>query len=300
MRQVSNFPVAMTWHFGVRTPAMGNLRAVLSVSLLSFAACGGDGGSAKPDAPVIHLDAAVDAAPDTPPLPDAPSYDLTCLNNTAPTTANATVTISGTTQEISVSGGGPSVMPVSGAMVKSCKGDCTGQNNLGTVTSGMGGAFTTAPLATGGVPLDGYIDVTRSGDRRTLVYPPSPLTMNQSGVPVLMFNSQAFALLNGAGVLNPPQNDTNNGLVGIIVTDCMNVPITEGVVVSVKQNNMTVGNDPLDLGSLAAQGAGTWLIANVPPGNTEVGATYNGMTFRAHTVVSVVASTVTTGVRPGF
>ncbi|MBL9019720.1 MAG: hypothetical protein JNL83_36350 [Myxococcales bacterium] len=280
---------------------MGNLRAVLFASVASLAAaCGGDGGSAKPDAPVIHLDAAVDAAPDTPPLPDAPSYDLTCLNNTAPTTAAANVTISGTTQEISASGGTPTVTGVSGAVVKSCKGDCTGPNSLGMVTSGAGGAFSTAPLSTGGTPLDGYIDVTRSGDRRTLVYPPSPLTMNQSGVPVLMFNTQAFAALNSLGLLSPPQNDTTNGLVGIVVTDCMNTPITEGVVVSVKQNNMPVGNMPFDLSSLAAQGAGTWLIANVPAGDTTVSATYNGMAFRAHVVTVPAGTTVTTGVRPGY
>lgn len=278
---------------------MGNSRVVLSVLLSLFAACGDDGGSAKPDAANIHLDAAVDAAPDTPPLPDAPSYDLTCLNNTAPTTAMANVSISGTTQEISAAGGAPSVMGVSGAVVKSCKGDCTGQNNLGMVTSGTGGAFSTAPLATGGVPLTGYIDVTRSGDRRTLVYPPSPLTMDQSGVPVLMFNNQAFSFLNSA-LLSPPQNDTANGLVGIVVTDCMNMPITEGVVVSVKQNGTAVGNSPLDLGALAAQAAGTWLVANVPAGDSTVAATYNGMSFRAHVVNVVAGTTVTTGVRPGF
>ena len=280
---------------------MGNLRAVLSVSVMSFAACGGDGGSAKPDAPVIQLDAAVDAAPDTPPLPDAPSYDLTCLNNTAPTTAAATVTISGTTQEVSSQGTTPTIMGVSGATVKSCKGDCMGPNNLGQVTSGAMGAFTTAPIPTGGVPLDGYIDVTRSGDRRTLVYPPSPLIANQSGVPVLMFNTQTFAALNALGLLSPPQNDTTNGLVGIIVTDCMNTPITSGVVVSATQNNAMVGNAPLDLGALDPQGAGTWLIANVPAGTTTVNATYNGTTmFRAHAVNVIAGTTVTTGVRPGF
>ncbi len=273
---------------------------MLSVSLLSLAACGDDGGSAKPDAPTIHLDAAIDAAPDTPPLPDAPSYDLTCLNNTAPTTAAANVTISGTTQEISVSGTMPTITGVSGAAVKSCTGNCQGPNNLGMSTSGAAGAFSAGPLPTGGTPLDGYIDVTRTADRRTLVYPPSPLTMDQAGVPVLMFNNNAFNALNTFGILSPAQNDTANGLVGIIVTDCKNVAITEGVVVTVKQNNTAVGNAPLDLGGLAAQGAGTWLVANVPAGDSTVSATYNGMAFRAHVVNVIAGTTVTTGVRPGF
>jgi hypothetical protein len=154
-------------------------------------------------------------------------------------------------------------------------------------------------LATGGVPLDGYLDATKTGDRRTLVYPPSPLTANQGMVPVLMFDNQAFGLLNQF-LLNPMQNDNANGLIGIIVTDCMNTPITTGATVAAKQNGTAVGDPPLDLGSLAAQGAGTYLIPNVPPGVTEVSAVVQGMTFRAHNVTSVVGATVTTGVRPGF
>ncbi len=278
---------------------MGNLRAVLSVALLSLAACGDDGGSAKPDAPIIQLDAAIDMAPDTPPLPDAPSYDFSCLNNAAPTTANANVTISGTTQEVAVQGTMPAINANANVTVKACKGNCTGPNNLGTVMSDGQGVFTTAQLATGGVPLDGYLDTTKTGDRRTLVYPPSPLTMNQGGVPVLMFDNAAFALFNQF-LLEPDQNDATNGVVGIIVTDCMNMPITTGATVAAKQNGTAVGDPPLDLGSLAAQGAGTYLITNVPAGDTEVSATVSGMTFRAHVVGVIAGTTVTTGVRPGF
>ncbi|MBA3462245.1 MAG: hypothetical protein H0T46_19950 [Deltaproteobacteria bacterium] len=277
---------------------MGNLCAVLSVALLSLAACGDDGGSAKPDATIIHLDAAIDMAPDTPPLPDAPSYDFSCLNNTAPTTANANVTISGTTQEVAIQSMMPTIQANPNVAVKACKGNCMGPNSLGMVTSNAQGMFSTSMLATGGAPLDGYIDATKTGDRRTLVYPPSPLTMDQGMVPVLMFDNQAFAVLNQ--FLPTPQNDAQNGIIGIIVTDCQNTPITSGAVVTAKQNATAAGDAPFDIGTLAPQGAGTWLITNVPPGITEVNATVSNMTFRAHSVTSVVGATVTTGVRPGY
>lgn len=278
---------------------MGNLRAVLSVALLSLAACGDDGGSAQPDAPLIHLDAAVDAIPDSPPLPDAPSYDFSCLNNTAPANANATVTISGTAQEVVLNGTTPGIQANSGVSIKACKGDCMNANNLGTTTSATSGAFSTAALATGGNALDGYLDATKAGDRRTLVYPPSPLTMDQGNIPLLQFSTGAFAGLNAFFGLN--QNDVTNGVVGLVVTDCMNTPITTAVTLTVKQNGTAVsGTMTTDLGALAAQAAGTYLISNVPAGVTEVGAVVNGMTFRAHVINVVAGATTTTGVRPGF
>lgn len=39
---------------------------------------------------------------------------------------------------------------------------------------------------------------------------------------------------------------------------------------------------------------------HVPPGDTTVNATYNGMTFRAHVVASVADQITTTQVKPGF
>jgi hypothetical protein len=280
---------------------MGNLRAVLSVSLLSIAAACGGGGSDKPDAPIIHTDAAVDTAPDSPPPIDAPSYDFSCLNNTAPTTAPATVTVSGTAQEITLQGMTPTISPSAGVAVKACKGNCTGStNNLGTTTSAANGDYATGALTTGGTPLDGFLDATKTGDRRTLLFPPNPLNMNLANAPLLMFNAQAFGLLNQF-LLSPMQDDTANGIIGIAVTDCMNTPITTGATVVVKQNGVEVtGGQTLDLGALAAQAAGTYMVTNVPAGPSEVSATVNGMTMRAHTVTSVAGATTATSIRPGF
>lgn len=281
---------------------MGNLRAVLSVSVLALAACGDDGGSGQADAPKISLDAAVDAVPDSPPPVDGPSYDFTCLNNAAPTNIAATVSISGTAQEIFLSGTMPGIRANGDVAVKACKGDCMAANNLGTTTSsataGSVGAYSTAAVTTGGVALDGYLDATKTNDRRTLVYPPSPVAQSQTNVPILQFTDSAFVALNAIGLIT--QNDQANGLIGIVVTDCANMPI-DGATVSVKQGGNSVGDAPLDLGALAqGMAPGTWLIPNVPPGDTTVNAMYGTMVFRAHVIKSVIGATTTTGVRPGF
>jgi hypothetical protein len=264
----------------------------MSIGLLSLAACGDDGGSAKADAPTIHLDAAIDAIPDAPPPIDAPNYDFTCLNNTAPTNVATTVTVSGLAQEVVIQGMAPSIQPNVGVSIKACKGDCMNANLLGTSTSGAGGVYTTPALTTGGTALDGYLDATKTGDRRTLVYPPSPLAQSQSNVPVLQFSNNAIAALAIVGF----NQDADKGMIGIVVTDCANMPIDGATVTATP-----AGDDPLDLGALAqGMAPGTWLILNAPVGDVTVSAMYSGMTFRSHVVKSVALATTTTGVRPGF
>lgn len=275
---------------------MGNFRTVMSIGLLSLAACGDDGGSGQPDAPKA-IDAAVDAVPDAP--ADASLYDLSCLGNAAPTTIAPTVTISGTAQEVVIQGVTPAIIANPGVSIKACKGDCIGGNSLGTTTSsnvaGMIGTYSTVALTTGGVALEGYLDATKTGDRRTLVYPPSPLAQSQPGAPILMFSTAAVSALATVGI----NQDAAKGMLGIVVTDCANMPVT-GAVVTVTQAGANVGDAPFDIGALAAQGAGTWLVTNVPVGDTTVTAKYGTAMFRAHVVSSVAGATTTTGVRPGF
>lgn len=270
---------------------MGNLRAALSVALLSVAACG-DGGSAKPDAPLIHLDAAIDAVPDSPPPPDAPNYDFTCLNNTAPTTASATITVTGTASTIA----GMAMAPADNVTLeaRTVAGDNLLDSDGPTTTSGN---WTLGPI-TGNTPVDAYIKATRSGtggERTTLVYTPQPLVADQANVPVLLISDTQ---LNGLlmGLLT---QEANKGFFGVAILDCAGMPI-DGAAISVKQNNVEVGS-PFDIGQFASQFAGTFFVFNVPVNdNTVVNATYNGMTFRAHSVKSAANTTTTTIVRPGF
>ncbi|MBA3453329.1 MAG: hypothetical protein H0T42_09585 [Deltaproteobacteria bacterium] len=275
---------------------MGNLSAVVTIAAIAFAAaCSGDG-SSTPDAPKI-----VDAPPDAPPdayVPDAPSYDLSCYQNTAPTTATATITLAGTAQELYLNGQNPAIRAASGVTVQACKGNCTGQNNLGTVgPTPAAGTFTTAAATTGGTPLEGYLIATKTGNRTTYVYPASPLTMNQGGVPIIMLTNTLVQALAFVGV----NQTAGNSMLAILVTDCATPPKgIAGATVEVKQGTAVVGDAPFDASSFDPQGEGAWFITNVPPGDTTVSATYNGMTFRAHVVGATADTTTTTQVKPGF
>jgi hypothetical protein len=262
---------------------MGNLRAVVTVASISFAAaCGDDGGSSTID---------------------APNYDFSCYQNAAPTTATATVQISGTAQEVMLSAGGGSLIPSGNVTIQACKGNCNGPNDLGTSPATMGtgvsaGMYVSMAATTGGVPLEGYLIATKPLFRTNRVYPASPLTKNEAGVPVLMLSESQLTQLNSFGVIN---NDPGNAMLAVLATDCAVPPLPiDGAVVTVTQNGSMAGEAPFAAGTLAPQAAGLFLIGNVPPGDTTVSASYNGMTFRAHVVGAVADQITTTQVKPGF
>jgi len=275
---------------------MGNLRAVITIAAIAFAAACGDD-AATPDAPIVIVDAAIDAPPDAY-VPDAPNYDFSCLGNAAPTTATATIQLAGTAQEVFINGTTPGIRNAMGVSVKACKSNCNGPNDLGTVgPTPAAGTFTTTAATTGGTPLDGYLIATKTGNRTTYVYPASPLTMNQAGVPVIMLTSQLVQALALLGV----NQAVGNSMLAVLVTDCATPPMgIAGAVVTVTQGGTAVGDAPFDASSFDPQGTGAWFITNVPPGDTTVSATYNGMTFRAHVVGAVADTTTTTQVKPGY
>ncbi len=277
---------------------MRNYSAIFMLALVT--ACGG-GNAAPPDAIVI-----IDAPPpidNAPPIDQPPPLDLTCMNNPAPTTATANITLSGDANSIELNGITPSVTPMDAATIDTCKGNCVGgANKLDSTTSGAatcpmaGCAFTSASVPTGGTPLNAYLKVTKASHRTTNVFPAEPLKADLAGIPALAFSTSAFQ---GATLfLQVSQNDNLNGTVAVVVTDCANTPIT-GATVTVKQNGNDVGTI-VDAGSFSAQTAGTFIAFDVPPGDTEIGATVNGMTFRTHTIVTFKAETSASQVKPGF
>ncbi len=278
---------------------MGNLRAVVTIASICFAAaCGDDGGSSTIDAPkIIDAPIVVDGPPDAY-VPDAPNYDFSCYQNAAPTTATATVQVTGLAQEITFAGGF-SLIPSTNVTIKACKGNCNGANDLGdSAATGTSGMYTSASATTGGVPLDAYLIATKPGDFRTNnIYPASPLTKNEAGVPVIMLTNTQIGLLGMAGI---DQND-GNGMFAVLATDCATPPVpVAGAVVTVTQNGTMAGDAPQDLGAIVPQAAGVYAITNVLPGATTVSASYNGMTFRAHVVSSIANQITTTQVKPGF
>lgn len=244
------------------------------------------------DAPIV-----VDAPPDAY-VPDAPNYDFSCYQNAAPTTATATVQITGLAQEISTAGGGISITPSSGVIVKACKGNCQGPNDLGSSPATTStGVYTTATVTTGGNPVDGYLIATKTNYRTNNIYPASPLTKNEMGVPVIMLTNAQIAQLSLLGITQ----NAGNGMFAVLATDCATPPVqVAGATVTVTQNGTMVGDAPQDLGVIGPQAAGVYAITNVPPGATTVSASYNGMTFRTHVVQSVANEITSAQVKPGF
>lgn len=279
---------------------MGNKKALFAISTTAlaaagtFVACGSDK-AATPDAPVVIHDSPVDTKL-IDAAPDAPSFDFSCAGNSAPA-VGSNVTVTGTVNQVGLMGTTPTFGPLAGAAVDFCKGSCTGaQNNLGSGTSDGSGNFSLGPVDTGGTAIDGYVRVTHTGDRTILGFPASPFAAD--GIqPVITFVDTIIQFGNAFGC---PQT-AGNGMIGLLVTDCNNQPITaSGVTVAAQQGGSDVGDPPVDASALNQMAAGFYLICDVPPGTTTVTATYNGMTLRAHDVTTTAGTTTETIIRPGF
>jgi hypothetical protein len=211
-----------------------------------------------------------------------PMYDLSCLNDPAPTTAPDTITISGTTSTLSNNG----AMAVATVAVDVFKvGDATA---VASTISDSTGAFSIADIPTGGAPIDGYVRGVgpapeAQGDpvyRTTYMYPGTVVSDNLSGVPVILITQQTLDLLSGFASVT--QDDTTNGALIIQVADCAGDPIN-GATLTVEQNSASVG-DVFDLGQLASQAAGTFFAFNVPDGDAQVKVSYDGKDFPVRAV----------------
>jgi hypothetical protein len=277
---------------------MGKLLAFV---LVGAAACGSNNTNTV-DAK-IKID---DAPPDQKVFMDAPPpmFDFSCIGNSPPT-PNATVTVSGTVTEASVMGTTPSFNPLVGATIDACVGDCLAGNKLTTVTTVAMGAFTAGPLTTNGTAIDGYIRMTDNGHRTSYVYPPVPLAKDLPNAPVITFSPTIIGALQILGVCT--QNDGANGLMAVVVVDCMGNPITDSgnITVSVKNGATPVGDAPFDVGavagSMAPQAQGLFIVCNVPEAAAiTVGAKYKTMDLLSHNVGVTKATTIETEVRPGY
>jgi hypothetical protein len=279
---------------------MGNLKACFVVATLALAACGSD--HAAPDAQIVLIDSPVDMAPPIDSPPDAPAYDFSCLGQALPTTGNATDTLTVNVQEVSINGTMPSVGPLADATLDFdlCRvgTNCTGQDHLtGTATTDANGTGTFDANANS-IAINGFAKVSHTGDRDNYTYLPAPIGKDQA-VPVLTFTTTGFATFNT--FLNGGQQPENGNL-ALAVTDCANTPIADSanVTLSVKQGGSDVtGTTTVDLGTLAQQAAGTYIIFNVPPGATEISASYQGMQLLTVTANVVANASTETVIRPG-
>lgn len=217
---------------------------------------------------------------------NAPDARFACLNDTLPTTAPAAITVSGTTE-----GNVLAPTALSGVEVIVSR---TGTDTLGADTSNAPGRFSLS-VATGGTPLDGHLQLKKSGYLPTFAYPARPMAANDS-TNVLMVTSSEFAALAAAAGITP---QAGKGFVGVIVQDCQGNPLANATVTSnpagsIRYNAGGVPNP--NVGSTA--GDGIAYIANVTAGNVTIMATANGHTLRQHIVNARADAITLTQIQP--
>jgi hypothetical protein len=281
---------------------MRNLAAVL---FLALAACGGGSDNPTPDSapPADTL------PPDTqPPPPDSQVLDTTCAaNTTTPTTAAATVTASGFANSLDISFAGGTPTPVFEGLpeadVDTCVDNCAGNDLLDSTTSSQlpcaqeGCVFTTGTLDTNDVPLNAYLKVSAKGHRTTNIFPSEPIRADLANVPALAMTIGAFNAL--AQFLGGGQT-AGNGAILVVVTDCALTPVQTSTLTVQQKGADIPGAEIVDAGLLAAELAGTFIVFDVPPGTTTIGATVDGTAFRAHDIEVFADETSATQVTPGF
>lgn len=281
---------------------MGNTKAIFATgttvftAAITFVACGSD--KAKPDAPIVLIDAPIDTPPPIDAAPDAPSYDFSCMGNSAPA-VGSNVTVAGTVNEVGfdLQSQQPTFGPLGSAAMELCTGDCTGSNSLGSGATDGSGNFSLGPITTGGSAVNGYVRMTHTGDRTILAFPSSPFAADTTQ-PVITFQDIIIQFGSQFGCAQ----QGSNGMVGLLVTDCSGQTIGDGanLTVGVQQNGSNVGDTPIDAGALSGMAGGFYLICNVPPGATTVTAKYNTMDLRSHDVDVTAGTTTETIIRPGY
>jgi len=260
--------------------------------LLPLAACGG--GSSSPDAAAPDATVA-DAGPDAS-VPDANPDPFFCAGKPLPTTAPATVVVSGSTEQITLGG----ATPLDGVVVTAYDG---GGSSIATATSDTAGAYAVS-LTTGGAPLDGYLVGHKDGGSSTYMdtylYPPAPLAADTAQGRILMLTSGSggtFGTLQSlAGVTQAP----GKAFIGVVIADCNYQPIAGATIVSPPAGSTVIyssGGLPSSSATSTATD-GLAYIFNVPPGTVTINANTGTMDLRAHDLDARADVITTTAVQP--
>lgn len=217
-----------------------------------------------------------------------PQAGFECLGQALPTTAPASIDLSGQVKKNVLT-----PVPNPGAIVTAFRTSDT-TTALATATSDTPGRYSMS-LATGGTPIDGYIRVTDSSHIATYAYPPVPMAASDSQNVQMVSASEFGALAASAGVT--PQ--AGKGFIGIVVTDCTGAPIAGATVSSTPAGTVRYNAGGVPSSAAGATSAdGVAYIANVTAGNVRVQANGGGHTLRAHTVTARGDVITLTEIRP--
>jgi hypothetical protein len=201
------------------------------------------------------------------------SGPYTCAGQAFPTTAPATITVSGTVSDF-ISG------PLTGVTVAAFK---TGTAvAIDSTTTDVQGKFSMT-VTTGGTPLDGYVKASKSGYIDTYAFPSAPLPAS-AAITVPVVTPTEFNLLAKQAGVTPT---AGKGSLGLRPVDCAGAAVATA----------TVTTSPSS--SPYSDGAGDFFVFNVAPGNVDVGASFQSHTFHTHTVTAVADAVTITIIAPG-
>ena len=246
---------------------MRGMKTLFAIVLLA-AACGGssnttpiDGpgsGSGTPDAPKVFMD--------------------------APVTVPATIMISGIASQQSISG----PTPLAGVVVAAYKS--SDPNTVVTMaTTDNAGAYTLT-ITTNGMPVDGFLKATKTGNADTYLFQPAPLVADFTNASINMLDNNLYGLLSGG--------DTTKAFAALEVLDAAGNLVAGAAVTSNPASakvGYSSGTSPLPNYMATATAAdGRAFLQGVPTGTVSVSATKSGSTFKTHSVTSVANAFITT------
>jgi hypothetical protein len=273
---------------------------ILSTLLCLSAACGSDSSStadaaAAPDAPSPPDAAVPDAVPPPPPdaaAPDARTYDFSCIGAPSPTTAPTSIAIDGTVTDLL------SAANIADVLVEArLRSDDMVQGS--GVTDAMG-AFSFNAANASGLPMDGYLQFTRTGYTTTYIYPPDPIAGDVTGLAggmLMGMNITIIYTVSGAAAY-----DVADGTSLILVMDCAGTAI-EGAAIGISPTlsdtaiGYLVGMMP-DLSATSTGPSGVAIGFHFPPGLITLTADYMGTPLESHTYGSFADSVSLTIIHP--
>ncbi len=240
----------------------------------------------------VLLVAACGSSSNNPPAGDGPGsgsgqHDAKVYMD-APPNVPAMITISGTATQQTTNGG----TPVAGVAIGAYK-TSDPSTAVATATSDAMGKFSMT-ITTGGVPLDGYIKATKSGNVDTYLFPPAPLIADFSMASVNELDTNTYSLLEdtlGGG-------QTGQGAIVLEVTDSTGATVGGAAVTATPastKTGYTMGTSPIPsfTATMTASDGRAYLTGN-NAGSVSVSATKTGVTFKTHSVTVFSGAFTTT------
>lgn len=209
-----------------------------------------------------------------------PGAGFECLGQALPTTAPPTITVAGQTK-----GNALSPTALGGVEIIASR---TGHDTLAAATSNTPGMFSLT-ITTGGTPVDGYLQLTKSTYLPTYAYPSRPLAGDVTEN-VLMITGTEFSFLSSA--VGVPQT-TGNGFIGVVVKNCAGTPLAGATVTASPPGTVRYNSGSTPSPSAMSTSAdGVAYVFNVAAGNVTLYGTASGHALRQH-VVNARANTIT-------